>query len=82
MAEPSSTMTVRVPDRVRERLDRLAEKTARSRSWLAAEAIASYVELQEWQLGEIAKGIEEADAGRFATDHEVAGVVAKWTRAD
>lgn len=80
MPDPTTTMTVRLPDRVRDRLDRLAEKTARSRSWLAAEAIASYVELQEWQLGEIAKGIEEADAGQFATDEEVASVVAKWTR--
>ena len=80
MSAATTTMTVRLGEEVKERLDRLAKRTSRSRSWLAAEAISSYVEHQEWQLGEITKGIAEADAGEFASDEEVAAVVSKWTR--
>jgi RHH-type transcriptional regulator, rel operon repressor / antitoxin RelB len=35
----STTMTIRLDDEVKERLDRLAEATARSKSYLAAEAV-------------------------------------------
>ena len=36
-------------------------------------------DLNDWQVEEIRKGIAEADAGDFATPHEVASVVKKWT---
>jgi predicted transcriptional regulator len=36
--------------------------------------------LNEWQIAEIRKSLEEADDGDFATDEEVSGVVGKWTR--
>jgi len=34
---------------------------------LAAEAIRSYLGLQEWQVVEIRAGVREADAGEFAS---------------
>jgi predicted transcriptional regulator len=77
----STTMTVRLAAEVKERLDRLAEATSRSRSWLAAEAISGYLETQEWQIAEIKGGIRDADAGDFASAHEVAAVFAKWSDA-
>ena len=43
MAE-SSVLTVRVSHKVREQLEALAHSTKRSKSFLAAQAIASYVE--------------------------------------
>ena len=81
MSEPTTTMTIRVPVGVKERLDRLAQTTARSKSWLAADAIRAYVELQEWQIREIEAGLREADAGEFANDEEVEAVFARWTCA-
>ena len=77
----TTTMTVRLPEEVKERLDRLAGATARSRSWLASDAIARYVDTQEWQIAEIERGIQEADAGDFATTDEVAAVFDKWSSA-
>ncbi len=74
-------MTVRLPSEVKEGLDRLAETTERSRSWLAASAIAEFVKAQEWQITEIQQGIREADRGEFATSDEVAAVFAKWSDA-
>ena len=74
----STTMTVRLEDDVKERLDVLAEATQRSKSFLAAEAIRTYVENNEWQIGEIRLALKEADAGDFASDNEVAALAKKW----
>jgi RHH-type transcriptional regulator, rel operon repressor / antitoxin RelB len=75
----TSTLTVHLPTEVRERLAALARTTEQPEVGLAAEAIRSYVELQEWQIGEIEQGLRAADAGEFASDDEVAAVFAKWT---
>ena len=72
--------TVRLPDDVTEKLDALAAKLDRSRSYVAAQAIGDFVAREEWQLADIEAGIREADKGDFATDAEVAATIAKYTR--
>ena len=74
----STTMTIRIEDEVKDRLDRLAESTQRSKSFLAAEAIREYVANNEWQVTEIRKALKEADAGDFATEKDVAALARKW----
>ncbi len=74
----STTMTVRLEDDIKDRLDALAEATQRSKSFLAAEAIRSYVESNEWQIGEIKAALKEADAGDFASDKDVTALTKKW----
>ena len=74
----STTMTVRLENDVKDRLDVLAEATQRSKSFLAAEAIRSYVENNEWQIGDIQAALKEADAGDFAGDKEVTALARKW----
>jgi predicted transcriptional regulator len=74
----STTMTVRLEDDVKDRLDVLAEATQRSKSFLAAEAIRSYVENNEWQISEIQTALKEADAGDFASDKDVTALGNKW----
>lgn len=59
---------------MKDRLERLARRTKRSKSFLAAEAIATYVEAEDWQLGEIAAGLAELDGGKMV-EHEK---VVKW----
>jgi RHH-type transcriptional regulator, rel operon repressor / antitoxin RelB len=81
MSRPTADMTVQLPLEIKERLEELARTLQRSETWLVAEAIASYVDLQQWQIREIKEGIREADAGEFATDEEVAAVLSKWTNA-
>jgi predicted transcriptional regulator len=73
-----AAFTVRLEDETLGALDRLAEKTERSRSWLAAKAIEDYVALNAWQIGKIEAGIEAADRGDFADDKQVARVRAKF----
>jgi predicted transcriptional regulator len=41
----TTTMTVRLSQELKDKLERLAESTKRSKSYLAAEAIAEYVDL-------------------------------------
>jgi RHH-type transcriptional regulator, rel operon repressor / antitoxin RelB len=74
----STTMTIRLEDEVKDRLERLAESTHRSKSFLAAEAIREFVEANEWQIAEIRAALKEADAADFATDKEVAALAKKW----
>ena len=74
----STTITIRLDDEVKDRLDVLAGATHRSKSFLAAEAIRDYVENNEWQIGEIRAAMQEADAGDFASAKEVAALARKW----
>lgn len=74
----STTMTLRLDDDIKNRLEALAGATQRSKSFLAAEAIRGYVELNEWQVNDIQQALVEADAGDFASDAEVAALAAKW----
>jgi len=46
----STTFTVRVETDVKKRLEKLARSTGRSRSFLAAEALSAYLDVNEWQV--------------------------------
>jgi len=74
----STTITIRLEEEVKDRLDRLAESTHRSKSFLAAEAIREFVENNEWQIAEIRTALKEANAGDFASDRDVDGLAKKW----
>jgi len=80
MAQPvqdSATISVRVPTEMRQRLERLAEATGRSKSYLATEALREYLRREAWQVAAIKKGVEAADKGEFASAAEVAKRFAK-----
>jgi predicted transcriptional regulator len=76
----SEVMTIRVDRKIKARLEKLAKATSRTKSFLAAEAIRAYIELNEWQIAEIKAAIKEADAGDFASEEEVAATLRKWRR--
>jgi predicted transcriptional regulator len=52
-------------------LDKLGNQLDRDRSYLVNQAVSDYLALQQWQLEEIERAIEEADAGKFVTDAQV-----------
>ena len=74
----STNMTVRLDDEVKERLDRLATSTHRSKSFLAVEAIREFVENNEWQIADIEAALAEADTGEYATERDVEALASKW----
>jgi RHH-type transcriptional regulator, rel operon repressor / antitoxin RelB len=67
----STTFTVRVEAGVKKRLERLAKSTGRSRSFLAAEAINEYLEVNEWQVTGIRRAIVSLDRGEGVPQHLV-----------
>jgi predicted transcriptional regulator len=73
----TETLSVRIDGEMKKRLDTLARRSRRSKSFLAAEAIAAYVEAEEWHLSEIQAGIAELDQGK-GVSHER---VKKWLKA-
>ncbi len=74
----STTMTFRLEDEMKNRLERLAESTHRSKSFLAAEAVREFVENNEWQIAEIHAALSEADENDFASEADVADLAQKW----
>lgn len=68
----------RVSPELKERLRALAKDTNRSESYLAAEAIAEYVEMNAWQVKEIGRRLDEAKAGAPGVAHED---VDAWVRS-
>ena len=62
------TVTVRLDENILTRLSALAQATNCSLSSLLSEAVRWYVNKYEWQKTAIENGIQEADAGNFATE--------------
>ena len=74
----TTTLSVRIDVQTRQRLEALAKRSRRSKSFLAAEAIAAYVETESWQLDEIAAGLDDFDQGRTVDHDAVAGWLRSW----
>jgi RHH-type transcriptional regulator, rel operon repressor / antitoxin RelB len=74
---PSATFTIRVDEADKQRLEALARSTGRSRSFLAAEAIAEYLAVNEWQIAGIKAAIEDLERGE-RIEHEA---VRKWVES-
>ena len=74
----SATVTIRLESELKQRLEHLAGAMQRSKSFLAAQAIRDFVDLNEWQVQEIEQAVVEADRGEFASDQDVAAVFGKW----
>ena len=77
----TETLSIRIDTGTRKRLEILSKRSNRSKSFLAAEAIARYVEAEEWQLGEIQGGLAELDAGRGVSHEKVAKWLNSWGKA-
>jgi RHH-type transcriptional regulator, rel operon repressor / antitoxin RelB len=76
---PMSTMfTVRIDDQLKEELDRLAEATQRSKSFLAAEALRAFVDLHSWQVNHIKKASEESKDNVGIPHEEMEAWVSSW----
>ena len=69
-ADGSAIVTARIDATLKAKLDALARSTKRSKSYLTAEAIAAYVELNEWQIADIEAGIAEFERGEIVTQEE------------
>ena len=76
----TETLSIRLDAGTKLRLDALAKRSRRSKSFLAAEAIAAYVEAEEWQLGEIQAGLEELDGSEGVSHDKLSKWLQSWGR--
>jgi predicted transcriptional regulator len=74
----TSVLTLRLNNETKDKLDKLANATQRSKSFLAAEAINRYLEIEAWQIAEIKQAVIEADQGDFASDAQVNALASKY----
>jgi RHH-type transcriptional regulator, rel operon repressor / antitoxin RelB len=77
---PSTTFTVRVEAEVKKRLEKLARSTGRSRSFLAAEALNDYLDVNEWQVAGVKRAVASLDRGKGVSHQEVKDWVDSWGR--
>jgi RHH-type transcriptional regulator, rel operon repressor / antitoxin RelB len=76
----TTTISIRIDATTKRRLEALAKRSRRPQSHLAAEAIATFVEAESWQLDDIQAGIAELDEGRGVPHEKVAGWLRSWGR--
>lgn len=79
-ANPKKTISItfRTEPEKRETLDRIAALQDRDRSYILNEAIEAYIQLYDWQLAQIDRGLAAADAGEFASEDDIAAAIARW----
>jgi predicted transcriptional regulator len=66
----TAVVTARIDATLKAKLEALSRATKRSKSYLAAEAIAAYIELNEWHIAEIKAGIAEFERGEIVSQEE------------
>ena len=78
MTKGSTRVSFITPADKRKRLDHIAEAFGKNLSALINEALDNYIDLHEWQLAHIRKGVKAARRGDFATDAEVKAFFDKY----
>lgn len=75
------TISFRVRTDVVETLDALAEKMDRDRTYLLNEAVERYLELNEYHIQLVKKGLRAAEAGDFVPDAEMKKLMGRMRRS-
>jgi RHH-type rel operon transcriptional repressor/antitoxin RelB len=65
------TLSVRLSPEIKDKLEKMARATARTKSFLVADAIQQYLSVNEWQIQAIQEGIQQADEGQLISHEEV-----------
>lgn len=76
----STTLTIRIDEKTKQRLERLAAAMARTKSYLVSTAINEFIEANEWQIREIEKAVTKADQpdAKFIDHEDVAEWLDSW----
>ena len=77
----SSTLTLRIDDTQKQALDALSKNTERSRSALVVDAIAAYLDLNDWQVAGIETAIKSLDTNGGIPHAEVKKRIETWKKS-
>jgi len=75
------TISFRMKSDTVDTLDELAETLDRDRTYLLNEAVERYLELNEYHIKLIKKGLRAAEAGDFVPHAEMKKVIVRMRRA-
>jgi RHH-type transcriptional regulator, rel operon repressor / antitoxin RelB len=78
----TDTLAVPLDHDLKERLQRLAADTDRSEAEIAAEAIADFLAVQEWQIAGIEEALASIERGETVPHDKVADWVRSWGTED
>jgi predicted transcriptional regulator len=65
------TRTIRIRPAIRKTLKGIAESLDRDRAYVVNQSLEACINVDQWQIDHIRKGLREANAGMFATQAEV-----------
>lgn len=71
-------VSTRVSSDLAERLAALAQTTHRSKSYLAAQAIEEFLNVQEWQVAAIKEGLAAADRSDLKSHEQAIAILNTW----
>ncbi len=71
-------VSTRVSADLAERLAALAQTTHRSKSFLAAQAIEEFLNVQEWQVEAIKEGLAAAERGDLKSHEQAIAILNTW----
>ena len=74
----SMLLSARVSPYLAQRLAALASTTRRSKSFLAAQAIEEFVNVQEWQVAAIQEGLAAVDRGEVVSHSQALAILDTW----
>jgi predicted transcriptional regulator len=77
-AMAAKKISVHLPEALYNQIEALSKATARTKNFLAVDALTNYVQSESWQIHDIHEGIKEADAGEFATEKQVKAIFAEY----
>ena len=75
------TISFRIPSATVESLDELAETMDRDRTYLLNEAVERYLELNEYHIKLIEKGLRAAKEGKLVSHADVKKMIGKMGRS-
>ncbi len=67
----SASVTIKLSEPVKNRLDRLAKATHRSRSSLVSSAIEEMLSVEEWQIQGIREALQESESGNLIAHEDI-----------
>ncbi|HYF98345.1 MAG TPA: CopG family transcriptional regulator [Coxiellaceae bacterium] len=78
--QPAITLSIRINAETRDELEQLANAMGRTKSFLAAEAIESYLSSQAWQIKAIEQAVIKAASkkAKFIDHEEVVDWLNTW----
>jgi len=71
-------IALRLEPEIQRHLDQVAKAWGRNWAFVATAAVRDYVAVNEWQIKEIRKALEEAEREDFAKEQQVRRTVRKW----